>query len=148
MGLAMAIGNFIFGPLDRLFPSRKSIVLIGNMAVVLNVTLLVLFVDHSIFLSTVLLAMVGFCGATYVVIIAHAKNFFPERLMGRGVTLLNLFGIGGVGVFQSLSGQVYDSVSKGLGPVEKYQVLFSFFGLALILGCLVYALSRDGPNHI
>jgi len=95
-----------------------------------------------------MLAMVGFCGSTYVVIIAHAKNFFPERLMGRGVTLLNLFGIGGVGVFQSLSGQVYDSVSKALGPVEKYQVLFSFFGLALILGCLVYAFSRDGPNDI
>ena len=146
MSMAMAVGNFIFGPLDRVFLSRKTIVMTGNIGGAASVALLVFFADHSVFLSAVLLAMVGLCGATYVVIIAHAKSFFPERLMGRGMTLLNLFGIGGVGVFQSLSGRVYNSASVRLGLVETYQVLFSFFGFALFFGCLVYALSLDGLN--
>ncbi len=147
MSIAMAAGNFIFGPLDRIIPSRKAIVLAGNVAGVVSVGLLAVFAGHSVFLSAVLFALVGVCGATFVVIIAHAKTFFPEHLMGRGVTLLNLFGIGGVGVFQSLSGRVYDGASVGLGPVETYQVLFGFFGAALLFGCVVYAFSRDGRNE-
>ncbi len=47
MGVAMALGNFIFGPIDRLFPSREAVVTIGNVAVVLSIALLVLFLDHS-----------------------------------------------------------------------------------------------------
>jgi hypothetical protein len=82
-----------------------------------------------------------------VVIIAHAKTFFPEHLMGRGVTLLNLFGIGGVGIFQSLSGRVYNSASARLESVAAHQVLFGFFGCALLLGCIVYVFSRDGRNE-
>lgn len=147
MSVAMAAGNFIFGPLDRIIPSRKAIVMGGNIAGVVSVGLLILFAGNSVILSAALLAAVGVCGATFVVIIAHAKTFFPEHLMGRGVTLLNLFGIGGVGIFQSLSGRVYNSVSAGLEPVAAYQVLFSFFGAALLVGCVVYAFSRDGRNE-
>ncbi len=147
MSIAMAAGNFIFGPLDQIFPSRKAIVMFGNVAGVISVGLLVMFAGHSVFLSTVLFAMIGVCGATFVVIIAHAKTFFPDHLMGRGVTLLNLFGIGGVGIFQSLSGRVYDAASVGMSPVGAYQVLFGFFGAALLFGCVVYAFSRDGRNE-
>lgn len=147
MSIAMAAGNFVFGPLDQIFPSRKAIVMAGNVAGVISVGLLVLFAGHSVVVSSVLFAAVGICGATFVVIIAHAKTFFPEHLMGRGVTLLNLFGIGGVGIFQSLSGRVYDAAAAGLSPVAAYQVLFGFFGAALLVGCIVYAFSRDGRNE-
>ena len=71
----MAFGNFILGPLDRLFSPCKAIVMVGNIVVVLIVELLVLFVNLSKFLLKVLLAMVGFCKAKYEVVIAHAKNF-------------------------------------------------------------------------
>ncbi|MEL7178101.1 MAG: MFS transporter, partial [Pseudomonadota bacterium] len=30
MGLAMILGNFVYGPLDRVLPSRKWIVFTGN----------------------------------------------------------------------------------------------------------------------
>lgn len=147
MSIAMAAGNFIFGPLDRLIPSRKAIVLGGNIFGAMSVGLLVLFAGNSVVLSAALLAMIGLSGGTFVVIIAHAKTFFPEHLMGRGVTLLNLFGIGGVGIFQSLSGCVYNSASARLESVAAHQVLFGFFGCALLLGCIVYVFSRDGRNE-
>lgn len=147
MSIAMAAGNFIFGPLDQIFPSRKGIVMVGNVAGAISVGLLVLFAGHSVILSAILFAAIGVCGATFVVIIAHAKTFFPEHLMGRGVTLLNLFGIGGVGIFQSLSGRVFEGAAATLSPVAAYQVLFGFFGTALLIGCIAYAFSRDGRNE-
>jgi hypothetical protein len=59
---------------------------------------------------------------------------------------MNLFGIGGAGLLQSLSGSVYGAAADGNAPVAGYQVLFGFFGIALLLGCVIYAFSRDGVN--
>jgi hypothetical protein len=46
-------------------------------------------------------AGVGFFGATFPIVIGHARAFFPPHLMGRGVTLVNLFGIASVGLAQA-----------------------------------------------
>lgn len=146
MSFAMVAGNFLYGPMDRLIPSRKAIVLGGNLIGVAVIGMLFVFAGHSIVLSTVLLAAVGLSGASFVVIIAHAKTFFPDHLTGRGVTLLNLFGMGGTGLVQSMSGKVYAIADSGSGPVLAYQWLFSFFGLCLLFGCVAYAFSKDGKN--
>ena len=45
-----------------------------------------------------LLAGVGFFGSSFGMVIAHGRAFFPPHLIGRGVTLLNLFGIAAVGL--------------------------------------------------
>ena len=78
---------------------------------------------------------------------SHAKSFFPEHLTGRGVTLLNLFGMGGAGLFQSLSGRLYAGVSPNVEPVVAYQILFAFFGAAVLVGIIAYAFSRDARNE-
>lgn len=145
MGLAMVAGNFIYGPLDQVIPSRKRIVLTGNALGVLALVLLVVFAGTSVMVSAVLLALVGITGASFVVIIAHAKDFFPEHLTGRGVTLLNLFGMGGAGTFQALSGRVYEA-ANGAEATATYQVLFAFFGAALLAGVVTYAFSREGQS--
>lgn len=146
MSIAMVAGNFLFGPMDRLIPSRKAIVLGGNLMGVVFIGLLFGFAESSVVLITVFLVGIGVSGGTFVVIIAHARTFFPDHLTGRGVTLMNLFGMGGTGVLQSLSGRIYKDVSVGADPVTTYQWLFGFFGLCLLLGCLAYAFSRDGKN--
>ncbi|PLS19878.1 MFS transporter [Neptunicoccus cionae] len=146
MSFAMVAGNFVYGPMDRLIPSRKTIVLGGNLINLACVLLLILFAGHSVVVATVLLAMIGLTGATFVVIIAHAKTFFPEHLTGRGVTLLNLFGMGGTGLLQSLSGNIYGAVAPQSTAVVAYQWLFGFFALCLLAGCVAYVFSRDGKN--
>lgn len=146
MSFAMVAGNFVYGPMDRVIQSRKAIVLGGNLIGVTFIALLYVFAGYSVVLTTLLLAAIGLTGATYVVIIAHAKTFIPDHLTGRGVTLLNLFGMGGTGALQSLSGKLYGSVSPDVDPLVAYQLLFAFFGLCLLIGCMVYAFSRDGKN--
>lgn len=144
MALAMVAGNLIYGPLDQKFRSRKAIIIVGNCLGLVALVLLVAFAGQSVAMATMLLVGVGITGASFVVIIAHAKDFFPAHLAGRGVTLLNLFGIGGAGVFQSLSGRVFREASEaGQGPVYTYQVLFAFFAAALAVGVVAYFFCKE-----
>ena len=64
----------------------------------------------------------------------------PAHLAGRGVTLLNLFGIGGVGVAQFASGPLHAAAPSALAG---YIAIFALFGFALLAGLVTYLWSRD-----
>ncbi len=143
MGLAMILGTFFFGPLDRIFGTRKGVILAGNLACALVTLTLAFAIDAGPLPAILLMAAAGFTGATYPVIIAHARSFFPAHLAGRGVTLINLFGMGGIGVMQAMSGRLH---SASVDPTElptSYQVIFLFFGFSLLIGVAIYLFSRD-----
>ena len=97
-------------------------------------------------MAIALCAALGFFGATFPVIIAHARAFFPPALAGRGVTLMNLFGIGGVGPFHFASGPLQGSIFSASGAVSAYAALFALFGLTLLVGCAIYLFSRDSTT--
>ncbi len=144
MSIAMVIGNFAYGPLDRVFGTRKWIVVCGNIAGASVMFTLMFYPSHSIWLSGALLAAIGLFGSSFAMLIAHARSFFPAHLMGRGVTLLNLFGIGGAGIMQSFSGRVHGAALAGAtDPAQPYQSLFLFFGLAILIGVSIYLFSQD-----
>lgn len=137
MAVAMIAGNFAYGPLDRLFGTRKWVVLGGNLAGAACLLAAAIAPDAGFWTNAALLAAIGFFGASFPMMMAHGRSFFPPHLMGRGVTLLNLFSIGGVGLLQMLSGRVH-SASGG-----DYVAVFLFFGLLLLIGCIFYAFARD-----
>lgn len=145
MGVAMICGTLSYGPLDRVFRTHKWVVFTGNMACVAAILALAAFVDRHIGLSIALCAAIGFFGASFPVIIAHARSFFPAHLAGRGVTLMNLFGIGGVGLMQFASGPLHSGASSG-GAAQGYVAIFVFFGLSLLAGTLIYLFSRDSTH--
>ena len=142
MGLAMIAGTLAYGPADRLFKTRKWVVLGGNLIAALALFWLALALSASVWLSVVLMAVVGFFGASFPVIIAHARSFFPSHLTGRGVTLMNLFGIGGVGIMQFASGRLHGTLAA-TDPMLAYQTLFAVFGALLVAGLAVYLFSQD-----
>lgn len=142
MGLVMTIGVFIYGPLDRIFGTRKWVILTGNLIGGLACLLLWQFGAGSLWGSIALMSIIGIAGGSFPVLVAHCRSFFPAHLMGRGVTLVNLFGIGGVGIFQSLSGRIY--AANATGPVTAgYEALWLFFALLICAGCCVYLFSQD-----
>lgn len=142
MGLAMIGGTLIYGPSDRIFGTRKWVIIVGNTLVALSCFALAWFIESGPVTAIALMAAVGFCGASFPVIIAHARSFFPPHLTGRGVTLLNLFGIGGVGVMQPLSGKLHGAMADS-APVLAYQTLFILFGLLTLVGVAIYLFSQD-----
>lgn len=145
MGTAMVAGTFVYGPLDRVFGSRKWVIFGGNALGVLAMLALIAVSGAPVWMPIGVMALVGFLGGSFPVVIAHGRAFVPPHLVGRGVTLLNFFGIGGVGIMQFASGRLHSSLAGG-EAVAPYLAIFGFFALALALGCVVYLFSRDSMD--
>ncbi|MAJ77016.1 MFS transporter [Sulfitobacter sp. TMED3] len=143
MGIAMVAGSLAYGPLDRVIGSTKWVIVGGTALNLAALVALMLFPDSGIILATALMAAVGFFGATYAVIIAHGRSFMPPQLVGRGMTLLNLCSIGGVGVAQFLSGRVYAASQPAVTAQAPYVMIFTLFAGLMAAGLFVYLFSRD-----
>jgi predicted MFS family arabinose efflux permease len=144
MALAMILGNFAYGPLDRMLGTRKWVVLVGNVSAGVCLIALGIAPGGGIWQAGLLLAAVGFFGASFPMVMAHARSFYPAGLIGRGVTLANLLSIGGVGMMQIVSGRVHGAVmAVGAGPEAAYGALFLMFGVLLLASCAVYLFAED-----
>lgn len=142
MAIAMVVGAFAYGPLDRVFGTRKGVVLTGNTLSGLCLVALWWMPSAGFWPSAVLFSAVGILGLSFPLIMAHGRSFVPPHLLGRGVTLLNMFSIGGVGVLQVASRRVYEA-AEPLPVANPYAAIFLFFGLLVLSGCAVYAFSKD-----
>jgi len=142
MGLAMIAGSFAYGPLERLFRTRKWVVVTGNASATVCLLMLAVWPQPGVVISTVLLAVIGFGGSSFPLLVAHGKAFMPSHLTGRGVTLINLFGIGGVGVAQFATAPLH-RMAQGGEMTTPYVVIFVFFAVAAICGLTAYFRVQD-----
>jgi hypothetical protein len=142
MGAAMVLGSFCYGPMDRVLGTRKWLVFGGNIGVLACLTGLWAMPLAGGWVTVGLLAGLGFFGSSFAMVVAHGRAFFPPHLVGRGVTLLNLAGIGAAGIAQVVTGMIHAATPSP--PVEApYAALFGFFAVAVLLGLAVYAFSQD-----
>ncbi len=147
MALAMVAGNFAYGPLDRIFGTRKWVVFWGNALGAVCLGTLVLLPASGFWSATALLAAVGLFGSSFPAIMAHGRSFFPPHLVGRGVTFLNMFGIGGAGILQFSSGRFHRAMADGAATAEgPFAALFAFFLVPLLVGLVLYLFSRDAAG--
>ncbi|MEO1291423.1 MAG: MFS transporter [Pseudomonadota bacterium] len=143
MAIALALGALAIGPLDRVFGTRKGIV-VGACALTATATaLLALAPDRAPWQATVLFVLIGLCGMSYVTIMAHGRAFVPAAMTGRGVTVLNFFSISGAGLFQYLTGFVFTAAQAGGTAVSAYSAVFASYAVALSLAIAWYLFAED-----
>lgn len=145
MALSVVAGSFAYGPLDTIFGTRKWVAVVGNSGSVLVLAGLALFPALGVVAVTVALCLVGLFGSSYALLMAHGRAFVPAHLTGRGITLLNFFSIGSVGVMQMLSGWVVDAFTEAARPEAAYVALFGFYSATVAVGVAIYLFSRDAP---
>ena len=141
MAAFMSIGALVYGPLDRIFGGYKNVVVVGTTltaAAFLGLALL----TPSVWNATLLLSLLGAAGMTYGVLMAHGRHFVPDRLLGRGITFLNILFIGGAALIQPISGAVMTRLLEG-PPVFAYAVLHASFAALLIITLIIYLFSKD-----
>lgn len=149
MGLAMVAGNFAYGPLDRILRTRKWLVFGGNALMLVCLLGLYAQVATDTWVTVALLAGVGFFGASFPMVMAHGRAFLPPHLMGRGVSLINLFGIGAAGVMQIVTGRIHTALTpsgdlvNSAPPSTPYAALFLFYAALAGLGLALYLMSKD-----
>ncbi|MFC3088173.1 MFS transporter [Tabrizicola soli] len=142
VGLAMVAGNFAYGPLDRIFSRRKWLVIAGNAAAVACLFALWWFAAAPPAVTTAILVAAGFLGASFPIVLAHGRSFVPPHLTGRGVTLLNLFGIAPIGIAQIITGRIH-AATPAAPAAAPYAAVFLFFAVSTAIGLAVYLLSQD-----
>lgn len=143
MAISMAAGAFVYGPLDTLLRTRKWVAVVGSALSLAALAGLALFVSSDIWLSTALLVVVGISGGGYGLVMAHGRAFMPPHLVGRGVTLMNFFSIGGVGAMQFATGAVATAWAVPAQPAAAYAALFWFYVAVVVVALAVYLFSRD-----
>ena len=95
-------------------------------------------------ISVSLFCILGFFGMSYPLMIAHGRSFSPEHLTGRCVTLLNMFAIGGAGLFQFLSGKIFAFKLETEGSTSAaYTAIFLFYASSLFIGLVLYLKAKD-----
>ncbi len=143
MSIALAVGTLFYGPLDRIFNTRKWVVMVGNLIVLATCVAMATCFPSDPFWAMIAFVVIGFFGASYAVQMAHGKAFVPAHLTGRGVTLLNFCSIGGAGIFQWLSGPVVEAYTVTGSPVIQYEALFVFYSILLAVAISAYAFAKD-----
>jgi MFS-type transporter involved in bile tolerance (Atg22 family) len=138
MALAMSIGNFVWGPLDTVFRTRKWVSFTGNSMMLAALVVLALNPAPGVGASTALMVVIGLCGASFGLMMAHGRAFLPPHLTGRGITLLNFFSIGTVGLMQFATGAVVSAATVPGDPAAAYSALYWFYAVAFGLALLIY----------
>jgi MFS family permease len=142
--LAMAIANIAsilcYGPLDRVFNSRKKVVTLGLCLTTACLVLLAVIERPSLPLAAGLLILLCAVSGFSIMCQTHGRSLFPENMVGRGVTTLNMAQVGGAFAMPVLTGMLVDWITPtgGTPPEAAYRLIFAFLAAALLLGLLAY----------
>ncbi|MCC7252142.1 MFS transporter [Hyphomicrobium sp.] len=143
MGAAMCVGAMAYGPLDQWFGARKPIVVAGTFMTAACFLALWHWPARTLATTIVLLTLIGLIGLTWGVLMAHARSFFPEHLLGRGITLANFLCMAGAGAIQAFSGARVDALKAATDAETAYASLHVTFGLVLLASGALYLLSSE-----
>jgi predicted MFS family arabinose efflux permease len=140
MMIAVPVGALFFGPLDRVFNSRKIIVFAAVTTELIAFAALGFVGDLSVLAVTCLFVYIAFVQQYYVVLAAQCRAAFPDHLVGRANSTLNLISILGVGFMQSMFGWIL-----AISPNVGYQHSFIFVSGMLVLALFIYSRSSEKP---
>jgi MFS family permease len=146
MSIAMSAGAILYGPAERLMRSPKLTVLVGSIVTGVAFTALGAAPGLSTASALVLLSIVGSFGMTYGILMTHARAFFPEHLLGRGITFMNFIFIAGAGLMQAISGLFMRAAgAAGTAPADAFGHLHLAFGLMLLAATAIYVAAPSRP---
>ena len=144
MAAAITLGALACGPLERWTGTRKWLGVLGSGTAAWTLILLALLEKPSLTTVTVLLCLAGLSGMTYSVVMAHIRSYFPDHVLGRGITLANFFCMAGAGLVQAVSGRYVDWLREAsLASETIYSHLHLALGVTLLGVAVIYSGSRE-----
>lgn len=149
MAVGAAGGYFIWGPLDRVFNTRKWLLAAGLGAQLACLLVIILVPGLGTVAVTALFCLMGVVNGCVVMIFAHARSVFPAELIGRGITTLNIGTMGGAAFQQFFTGWLMGRMApKGTVPTEMdYRIVFSVQFAILLAALLFYLRTPDAKPH-
>ncbi len=144
MAFGVNLGTFLYGPLERIFNSRKWIVLSGVMVMIVSLLILAAMPTASLILVTVLLSLFSLASPIFVTLAGHARGYVHETRSGRVLATVNFLGVGFIFVVQFLTGSLFEVLLNfGFSTEVIYRVIFLGVAIFLFFGFIFYSFSRD-----
>lgn len=143
--MAMIVGNLSIGSLDRIFDSRKRIIISGAILTTAILVALAIYPTAPLPVVATLLTGIGYLAGYTIVIIVHGRGFYPDHLMGRGVTVVNTAVLGGAAVMQGITGLIAGILAPGALelPTDVYRAIFATLAIVLTSAIAVYSTCPD-----
>jgi predicted MFS family arabinose efflux permease len=147
MMLALYLGYMSYGPLDRIFNTRKWVVLGGVVAMLLCLLPLAAVPAMPLAVTVSLLVAFAFCSPFYVTLASHCRGFVPIHRVGRALACINLTGLVSVFILQAIAGVLVERAAGegGDGAASGYRLVFAMVACVLIVTAAVYTRVRDVP---
>ena len=149
--VAYQFGMLSFGPLDRLFDTRKLIAITGNLVIVALLATLAIPAAAPVWLPVAAIVAIGFFSASSTMVMTHGRGIFPDRLIGSGIATINTAVMLGVACMQTLSGVIvgaFEPLANGARTETAYRALFATLTIVLIVAIAIYSRSQDiKPSH-
>ena len=147
--LAMAVGQvagiLAYGPLDRIFDTRKWVIVAGALGTIGFLAALAL--TPRLPLAGAVALLVLFCGVTAyaLVIVSHGRSLFPDPLVGRGVTTVNIAQVVGLTILAVVTGTIVGAfpAEGARAPEIAYRCAFGAIALAQAGGLAIYLFAKD-----
>lgn len=147
MGTAMTLCALLAGPIAGWVGQPKYVTLTGTLIASSAFLALAFMPGAPMALAVMLVCQIGLFGATYAVMVGHARLFMPQNVIGRGITLINFINIGGTGLMQYGSGAyVAHLKAAGLPAEQVFSSLHLVFGCLMLAGALIYATAPARPK--
>jgi predicted MFS family arabinose efflux permease len=138
------VGLLIWGYAERVFGSIKKPILAGAAVSASILALLAIFEAPGLTLVTALFIVFGLNAGYTPLLLAHGQMLFPDRLAGRGITLLNFGNMAGVFVLQALTGALIGQLQRmGISPETGYRATFGALALVLVMALAYYSTIPD-----
>lgn len=147
MMLALYLGYVAYGPMDRIFNTRKWVVLGGVAGMLLCLLPLAVIPNLPLVVVVPLLVIFAFCSPFFVTLAAHCRGFVPVHRVGRAIACINLMGLVNVFVMQAAAGVLAEGVTGGQGEAAAngYRLVFAMVAVVLAVTGSVYTRVRDVP---
>lgn len=133
-------GGLTFTYIDRRSGRTKQLIMAGTVVNIAVFVTLALLPHPSLVTVTSLFALLGFVGGYSVLIATHGRSFYPERLIGRGITTVNCAVLFGAATLQVVTGVIVSAFSVEAGPIAPaaFRAMFAALAVALIAALACY----------
>lgn len=143
MVLAHNAGIMGYGPLDRIFNSRKKVVLGSCAAMIATLGVLALMPDPPLWVALLILVLFCVTAPFFVILAAHCRGFVPDHHAGRAITGMSLVGVGMIFLIQWITGYIVDFAADD--AETAYRLVFATVAGLVLVAALFYARVRDIP---
>ncbi len=147
MAIGVIVGALGFTLLDRWTARTKRSIVLGGAASAVVFAVLALWPRPSLATATVLLTLLGLIGGYSVLIATHGRQFYPDRLIGRGISTVNCAVLFGAASLQVLTGGIVQTLARADGTIGElaYRAMFGALSAALVIALACYWRCPEKP---